>query len=67
MYETENVSTKGGLEHPTFGFLLTALPVEPAGPNMCYPMFWNTGFDSMNTFVPKGNIDCVWTAAFILD
>ena len=67
LYGTENVSTKEGLEDPTFGFLLTALSVEPAGPNIFHPMFWNTVFGSMNTFVPKGNIDCVWTAAFILD
>ena len=44
-FETENVSTQGDLEPPTFGFM----------PNF-FPIFWNTGSGGINIFVCKVNI-----------
>ena len=55
-FDTEIVSTQGGLELPTFRFMLNGLPFELPGPDICYPMFWNTGSGSIDIFVGKVNI-----------
>ena len=49
--ETENVSTQGGLEPPTFEFMPDALLIELPGPNIYYHLlFWNTGSGGMDIF-----------------
>ena len=60
--ETENVSTQGGLEPPTFEFMPDALLIELLGPDICYPLFWNTGSGGMDIFVCKVNI---WNVSYV--
>ena len=43
VFETETVSTCGGLKHPTFGFMPNALTIWVIGPDICCPMLLNTG------------------------
>ena len=45
VFDTENVSTWGALEPPTFGFMPNALAIGLSGPEICCPMFLNTGSD----------------------
>ena len=39
--------------HPTFGFLPNALPFELLRPDICYPMFLNIGFHSVDILFVK--------------
>ena len=55
-FETEKVSTRAGLEPPTFGFMPNDLTIVLLGPDISYFMFWNTCSGGMDTFVCKVKI-----------
>ena len=55
-FETENISTQEELEPQIFRFMPNDLPVEVPEPDICYPMFSNTGFVGRVIFVCKVNI-----------
>ena len=49
--ETENVSTWGGLEPLTVGFMSNALTTELSGPEICCPVYLNTASDVTDILV----------------
>ena len=50
VFETENVSTWGGHEPPTFGFMLNALTIWAIRARHLLPMFFNTGSGGIDIF-----------------
>ena len=70
VFETENVSTCGGLEYQPSDSCRMLEPFELSGPDICCPMFLNTGFGGIDIFLSKVNIwnvNCAWATAFIFD
>ena len=51
VFETENVSTWGGLEPPTFGFMPNALTYCAIKGSICCRIFFNTGPGGIDIFL----------------
>ena len=69
-FETENVSTWGGLEHPTFGFMPNALNYWAIRARHLLPHvveYWLWQYRYFWSKVNSWNVRCVRATAFIFD
>ena len=70
VFETENISTWGGLEPPTFGFMPNALTYWATRARHLLSHGLNTGPGGLDIFLSKVNIwnvNCARATAFIFD